>query len=110
MDNDFPKDVYKVGGQYEIDHKRYAIMTVNTPDELAAAESDGWRDHPVKAYKFTAEQKAAAEALAKAPAADAPKTDAPPTRAELEALATAKRIRFSASTTDTELAKLITAA
>lgn len=91
--NDFPRMLYRAGGDEAIHGGQFTTLIVHDAVELDAALAGGW-------FMTTT------EAAAPAPADD----DTAPTRAELEQKATELGIEFSARIGDAKLAERIEAA
>jgi hypothetical protein len=94
---EFPRIIYRSGGSWALESGMYSVRQVESAEELQAAQADGWH---LDQY--------AAKAAADAPAE--PAAPAEPTRADLEAQATAKGLKFDGRTTDKKLAAMIAAA
>lgn len=104
--NDFPRMVYRTGGNEEIHGGRFATLIVNDQDELDAALADGW-------HLTTCEAKAAAEKPATAPASAGPvipDDNAPPTRDELKQKAAELGLTFAGNISTEKLTALVDAA
>jgi len=95
---EFPRIVYRAGGPWALESGAYSVRQVDSAEELQAAQADGWH---LDQY--------AAKAAAEAPAEESPAESAP-TRADMEAQAAAKGLKFDGRTTDKKLAAMIAAA
>lgn len=95
--NDFPRMVYKAGGQEEIHGGKFATLIVNDEGEQDAALADGW-------HLTTDDAKAVQEAPKQAD------DSAAPTRAELEQKAAELGITFAPNISDKKLGEKIAAA
>lgn len=98
MDLEFPRIVYRAGGEWLLESGAYSVRQVADADELAAAQAEGWHLDQYAA-------KAADEALVDQVPAD----DTPPTRAELEAKATELGIKWDGRWGDKRLSDAIAA-
>lgn len=94
MDLEFPRIVYRAGGDWALESGTYTVRMVMSAEELDIADGDGFH---LDQY------------LAKAAAEQAPAEPAP-TRAELEQKATELGVSFNSRTSDATLADRIAAA
>jgi len=94
MDLEFPRIVYRSGGDWALESGAYTVRMVVSPEDLDAAEADG----------FHLDQYLAKAASEQAPAEPAP------TRAELEQKAAELGVGFNSRTSDATLADRIAAA
>ena len=92
MNNDFPKMLYKHGGNLETNDGRYSYVIVADPDEQEEKVSEGY-------FLSMAEAKEAVKEKPKAPEND----NAPPTRDELETKAKDLNVKFDGRTSDKKL-------
>lgn len=99
MNNEFPRMIYRAGGNEEIHGGRFDTRIVRDVDEQDAALLDGW--------SLTTDAAREAARPAAAPVAVIPDDNAPPTRAELEQKAAELGIEFSPRIGDAKLAERI---
>lgn len=107
MSNEYPKMLYRFGGEVEIDGDKFTTLIVDDSEAADAALADKWFETASQSKQAAADEKAAADA---ALAQQVVNDEAPPTRDELERKARELEIKFDGRTGDKKLAHMIAAA